>query len=202
MEDLSEEDIKKESAIIMKEFDSAWAEYFKDKPEPKDDDEDKKQQEEFHYWYNYVRKQSDSGKTPAEMYKEIYGEEPPKSSLDATKPSRIMNFEWDEDYEEDFDEEDKKEMQKLTEAADYIFENGVWANSKEQMKDMSKRESSLHMFRLGFFMHYQYTNAQIKTYAKEMKDMPEEKINEIVKSLKEYSRNADREDENKQRANK
>lgn len=57
----------------------AWNEFFKDKPEPKNDDEDRKQQEEFHNWYNHVRKQSDTGKTPAEMYKEIYGKEPPKT---------------------------------------------------------------------------------------------------------------------------
>ena len=52
----------------MREFNMAWEEYFKDKPKPKNDDEEKKQLEEFHHWYNYVRKQSDTGKTPAEMY--------------------------------------------------------------------------------------------------------------------------------------
>lgn len=78
----------------MGEFNMAWEEYFKDKPKSKNDDEEKKQLEKFHYWYNYVRKQSDTGKTPAEMYREIYGKEPPKSP---TEVSRMMNFEWDED---------------------------------------------------------------------------------------------------------
>ena len=36
----------------------------------------KKQMDEFKHWYNKVRKQSDTGKTPEEMYKEIYGKEP------------------------------------------------------------------------------------------------------------------------------
>ena len=82
----------------VREFNMAWEEYFKDKPKPKNDDEEKKQLEKFHHWYNYVRKQSDTGKTPAEMYKEIYGKDPPKSP---TEVSRIMNFEWDEDYDEE-----------------------------------------------------------------------------------------------------
>ena len=46
---LNMNNLEKESAIVMKEFDSAWNDYFKDKPEPKDDEEDKKQQEEFYY---------------------------------------------------------------------------------------------------------------------------------------------------------
>src|SRR3989344_5744523 len=68
---------KKMMNFAIEEFDSAWQEFFEDKSEPKDDEEDKKQQEEFYHWYNFVRKQSDTGKTPAEMYKEMYGEEPP-----------------------------------------------------------------------------------------------------------------------------
>ncbi len=81
----------------MEEFDLAWKEYFKGKPRPKNDKQKKKQIEEFTHWYNYERKQSDTGKTPAEMYKEIYGEEPKKNS---GKISRMTKFEWDEDYKE------------------------------------------------------------------------------------------------------
>ena len=91
---------KKELPPAMREFDLAWKEYFKNKSKPKTDEEEKKQSEEFIYWYNNVRKQSDTGKTPAKMYKEIYGKEPPKSP---TEVSRMMNFEWDEDYDEDYD---------------------------------------------------------------------------------------------------
>src|SRR3989338_11392204 len=97
---------KKMMNFAIEEFDSAWQEFFEDKSEPKDDEEDKKEQEEFYHWYNFVRKQSDTGKTPAEMYKELYGEEPPQNSIDnSTKPSRIMNFGWDEE-DEDFDYEE------------------------------------------------------------------------------------------------
>lgn len=100
--------LKKEAERAFQESDLAWEEFFKDKPKPKSEEEDRKQQEEYYYWYNFVRKQSDTGKTPAEMYKEVYGEEPSKENIDLTKVSRIMNFGWDEDYnEEEFDEEDE-----------------------------------------------------------------------------------------------
>src|SRR3989338_9191808 len=69
--------------IAMTEFDNAWNEFFKNKQKPRSDEEDRTQQEEFHHWYNDVRKQSDTGKTPQEMGK------------------RIMEFSWDdsEDYD-------------------------------------------------------------------------------------------------------
>ena len=79
----------KEVKTSMKEFELAWKEFFKDKSKPQTDEEDRKQQEEFHHWYNNVRKQGDTGKTPVEM------------------GQRIMNFEWDEDYSEDIDFEEE-----------------------------------------------------------------------------------------------
>jgi len=88
---------KKELPPAMREFDLAWQEFFKNKLKPKNDKEEKKQLEDFTYWYNNQRKQSDTGKTPAEMYKEIYGKEPPKESMER---GRMLNFGWDEDYKE------------------------------------------------------------------------------------------------------
>lgn len=81
----------------MKEFEMAWKEYFSNKPKPKNEKEEKKEMEEFMDWYNNIRKQSDTGKTPSEMYEEIYGKDHPKSPLNI---SRMTNFEWDEDYKE------------------------------------------------------------------------------------------------------
>ena len=78
----------------QKEFDMAWKEFFRDKNKPENDDEEKKQMEEFIHWYNNIRKQSDTGKTPAQMYKEIYG-------IESKDEIRIMNFEWDENYDEE-----------------------------------------------------------------------------------------------------
>ena len=69
--------------ITMIEFDTAWEEFFKDKRKPRSDEEDKKQQEEFHHWYNNVRKQSDTGKTPHEM------------------GTRVMDFSWDDSEKDD-----------------------------------------------------------------------------------------------------
>lgn len=57
----------------IREYRMAFEEYFKDKPKPKEGKESKKQLDDFVYWYNNVRKQSDTGKTPDEMYKEAYG---------------------------------------------------------------------------------------------------------------------------------
>ena len=62
-----------ETAPAIREYRMAMAEYFKDKPNQKNDKELKKQMDVFVYWYNHVRKQSDTGKTPDEMYEKIYG---------------------------------------------------------------------------------------------------------------------------------
>lgn len=63
-----------EDSPAVREFKMAYKEFFKDKPEPKNRKEFNKLMEKFRNWYNNIRKQSDTGKTPAEMWKEIYGE--------------------------------------------------------------------------------------------------------------------------------
>lgn len=82
--------IKKDINKAKSEFSMAFEEYFKDKKKPKTDEEEKKQMEDFMNWYNNERKQSDTGKTPSEMEKEIYGKE----------PNRKIKFEWDKNYKE------------------------------------------------------------------------------------------------------
>ena len=57
----------------IREYRMAFEEYFKGKPKPENDKEMKKQMDEFVNWYNNVRKQSDTGKTPEEMYKQEHG---------------------------------------------------------------------------------------------------------------------------------
>ena len=93
----------------IREFDMAWKEYFKNKPRPRSKNEEKKQLEDFTDWYNNVRKQSDTGKTPAQMYEEIYGKIPQKNSVGK---SRKLKFEWDENY---------KEPDELLREADYLI---------------------------------------------------------------------------------
>lgn len=66
----------KDKIPAIREYRMGFKEFFKDKPKPKNDKEMKKLMDEFRYWYNHVRKQSDTGKTPDEMYKEIYGKCP------------------------------------------------------------------------------------------------------------------------------
>ena len=57
----------------IREYRMALNEFFNDKPKPKNEKERKKDMAEFVHWYNNVRKQSDTGKTPNEMWKEING---------------------------------------------------------------------------------------------------------------------------------
>ncbi|MFH1835831.1 MAG: hypothetical protein ABH851_06555 [Methanobacteriota archaeon] len=66
-----EPDLKAMIDRSMREFDLAWREFFKDRPKPRTEEENLKQQREFAHWYNNVRKQSDTGKSPAEMGERI-----------------------------------------------------------------------------------------------------------------------------------
>src|SRR3989344_4162310 len=120
----------------QKEFDMAWKEFFRDKNKPENDDEEKEQMKEFINWYNNVRKQSDTEKTPAQMYKEIHG-------IESKEEIRIMNFECDENYDEELlvfieglKEYDNKEgykldyeivKKKLKSTTDNILKKGVKA---------------------------------------------------------------------------
>ncbi|MEK6969762.1 MAG: hypothetical protein AABW48_05015 [Nanoarchaeota archaeon] len=62
----------KDEIPAIREYKMALEEYFKNKPKAKNDRELKEQMGEFMYWYNHVRKQSDTGKTPDEMYREAW----------------------------------------------------------------------------------------------------------------------------------
>jgi len=81
---------QKELPPAIRESRMAQEEFFKNRPKPKTEKEFTKQLEEFVYWYNNVRKQSDTGKTPAKMYKEIYGKQLPviKCSKNERKTKR------------------------------------------------------------------------------------------------------------------
>ena len=187
---MNEKELKEESFKGMKEFELAWQEFFKDKPEPRTEEEDRKQQEEFHYWYNYVRKQSDTGKTPAEMYKEIYGREPPKNfPINSEEPSRMMNFDWDEDYDEsDFDGDDELDnaQEEAVVIATKIFENS-WKRMKQEVEGVSKKEACKYSFILGFLDYMKMMDKKAEIIEKEMKNMSNEDIQKIIEGLKKKS---------------
>ncbi len=156
----------------MVEFEMAWQEFFKNKPEPRNDEEEKKEQEDFHHWYNHVRKQSDTGKTPAEMYKEIYGKEPPKNPPEV---SRMMNFRWDENYNEDFEEKNLDETHKqAVEISHEIFERDVWKNAKSELKDATKKETCQSMFTLGFLAYMKIMDDEMADLKEKVKQSPRE----------------------------
>ena len=108
----------KEENQAAKEYRQAFDEFFKDKPSPKDEEETKKMLQEFFHWYNNVRKQSDTGKSPAQMYKVIYGEEAPD-------PVNIPD-------EEDLDQEEIESMKEF-------FDKKLWPNLKKDLKEATKK---------------------------------------------------------------
>jgi len=167
--------MQKAENVAIKEFDLAWEEYFRNKPEPKNEKEERKEMEEFYHWYNYVRKQSDTGKTPVEMYKETYGEEPPK---EVTKESRMFNLGWDEP------DEYEKELEKV---AEKMFKEEIWKEAKMEGKNLSKRDLAEMMFTTGFLMHNAFIGEQSKVLEEEMKKDPDgfKKIMEEVLKMKE-----------------
>jgi len=184
---MNKEEIEKEGLRSMKEFEIAWQEFFKDKPKPKNDEEERKEQEEFHHWYNYVRKQSDTGKTPVEMYKEVYGEDP-KNIFDEKKPSRFMNFGWDDYDDEDIDEEEKESDNVQEEAiiiATKLFENS-WKQIKQEVDGASKRESCKYSFILGFLDYMKMMDKRAEQIEKGLKNMPKEEIEKLINNFKEY----------------
>lgn len=188
----NKDEVKKEGLRSIKEFDISWTEYFKDKPKPKNDEEDKKQHEEFYHWYNYVRKQSDTEKTPAEMYKNIYGKEPPQnfpiSSQEST--SRMMNLGWDEDYDEDDTDKDKEdELDDAEEEGVSIAENifdDIWKNIKQETEGQSKKESCKYSFILGFLNYMRMMDMKADIIEKNMKNMSKEDIQKMIEGFKEY----------------
>ena len=186
---MDKEDLKEEAPKGLKEFSLAWEEFFKNKPEPKDDDEDKKHQEELHQLYNYVRKQSDTGKTPAEMYKEIYGKEPPTSFPESSQePSRMMNFEWDEYYDEgNFDDEDELDdaQEEAVVIATKIFEDS-WKRIKQEVEGQSKKDACKYSFILGFLDYLKMMDVKAEQIEKEMKNMSKEDIGKMIDKFKKY----------------
>ncbi|MEK6942100.1 MAG: tetratricopeptide repeat protein, partial [archaeon] len=74
---MGEKELKEKLKKSIDEHELAWQEFFKDKPNPKNDDEERQEMIEFGFWYNNVRPQTDTGKTPAQMGERIleYGED-------------------------------------------------------------------------------------------------------------------------------
>ena len=95
----------------------AFEEYLKNNKEAQTSVEIEKQMNDFMNWYNNERKQTDTNKTPAEMHKEIYGE--------------------------DTEEEISKLDDELFSIAREIFDNKIWNDVKKEVKNLSKRDCRL-----------------------------------------------------------
>ena len=72
---------EQEMPPAIREYRMAFEEYFSKQPKHKNKKESTRQMEEFQQWYNNERKQSDTGKTPAQMWEEEYGEKPPMKKI-------------------------------------------------------------------------------------------------------------------------
>lgn len=95
---------KSEAKRSFDEFELAWSEFYRRRPRPKNDDEEKQEGIEFAFWYNNVRKQTDTGKTPAEMGQRIleYGETSEKAEQDyytQQEPAEILELSDNREYE-------------------------------------------------------------------------------------------------------
>ena len=121
------------------------------------------------------------------MYKELYGEEPPQNGLDGnTKPSRIMNFGWDEEYEdEDIADELNDAQEKAVVIAAKIFEDSR-KKIKQEVEGISKKEACKYSFILGFLSYMKMIDKEAEQIEKKIKDMSKENIEKMVRELKEY----------------
>ncbi len=101
--------------VIRDEMHKGWMEFFKDYPNPKQPDIDDEKLMEFIFWYNNIRKQTDTGKTPMEM--------------DDQKRIFFLNPYGEED---DFDDG----------TARAVFSTGIYAidNSEEIISKMSEMD--------------------------------------------------------------
>ena len=151
--------MKKESQAI-KEYKQAFDEFFKDKPKPKDEEESKKGLDEFFHWYNNERKQSDTGKTPAEMYKEIYREEAPD----------LINLD-----EEDFSEEQEAEMREF-------FDKKLWPKMKKDLKESTKKEACFLCFVAGTEIANNMFEEEMNHVQETFEKMSPEEMENMMKS--------------------
>ncbi len=159
----------KEESQAIKEYKQAFDEFFKDKPKPKDEKENKKLLEEFFHWYNNVRKQSDTGKTPAEMYKNIYEEE-------ALDPINMSD-------EEDFDENEIEEMREF-------FDKTLWPKLKKDLKEATKKEACFVCFLAGTEISNNMLKEQLKHAEETMRNMSSEEVAKMIKD-DETSKNSE-----------
>jgi len=166
--------MKTEKSIAIQELEKAKQEFFKDKPEPKDEEELKKQYNEFMNWYNNIRKQSDTGKTPAEMYKEIYGKTPPE---------KIPHI-------EDSDNELDEMQEEAIIQAEAIFKK-AWKTIKQEVEGISQKETCKYSFITGFLAYMDFMDNMSAKLAEKAKQNPEE----FNKILEQFKSNVEKESE-------
>ncbi|MBU1989095.1 MAG: YkgJ family cysteine cluster protein [Nanoarchaeota archaeon] len=145
-----------EESQAIKEYRQAYDEFFKDKPEPKDEEESKKRIGEFLHWYNKERKQSDTGKTPDEMYKEIYGREAPE-------PVELTD--------EDIGDEEVEDMKEF-------FDKNLWPKLKKDLKEATKKEACF----FGFLAGTEISNNMLEERMRQIEKMSPEDIAKMVKN--------------------
>src|SRR3989344_4310871 len=150
-----------EKSQAVKEYKQAFDEFYKDKPEPKDKEESKKMLEEFFHWYNNVRKQSDIGKTPAEMYKEIYG----------VGPSKTVDL--DEGVEGGINEEEIEDLREF-------FDRELWPKLKKDLKEATKKEACFVSFLAGTEISNNMLKEQMKHAEETIKNMTPEEVAKMI----------------------
>lgn len=138
----------------VREYKQAFDEFFRDKPDPKSEEESRKMLEEFFHWYNDVRKQSDTGKTPSEMYKEIYGEEP-------SEPVELTD-----------EEADEEELGYIRE----FFNNKIWPKMKKDLKEATKKDACFLCFFAGRKIAHKEIEEELEKASERFGNMHPEEI--------------------------
>ncbi|MEK6974442.1 MAG: hypothetical protein AABW41_04375 [Nanoarchaeota archaeon] len=90
---------------------------------------------------------------------------------------------------DDSDEEEFTDLEKeLWEISNDLFDEEVWSKqTREEMKDLSRKELSRIMFGFGFIMYQKIMDEQIKGMEEKIRDNPEF-AKESLESLNKKSR--------------
>jgi len=86
------------------------------------------------------------------------------------------------------EDENNELEEEITEITNEIFEEKVWPNFKEEIKELSKREIARTMFNMGAILHQQIIDAGIKEAEEKIKSDPEfakEALESLMEKRKE-----------------
>ena len=88
------------------------------------------------------------------------------------------------DNEEEMEDELDSVEQEAIETANEMFDEEIWHEIKEEMKDLSRRDACRYMFSLGFLSYFRIMDEKAGEFEKMAKTNPKE-FNEAIQKFKE-----------------